>query len=101
MTSHASPKPRSLEPRGMGGAGDDRISSGVLMALSIGMRRVAVATGAEFLVEAAEQFLEEPRQFAALGLARFFVLAREPRDLDHAPLAFVRQVAVERIVRAF
>src|SRR5690242_18969301 len=64
------------------------------------MRGVAVASGAELPVEAAEELLEEPRELAALRLARLFFFDREPGDLDHAPLALVRQVAVERLVRA-
>src|SRR4051812_39694039 len=99
MMSHASPKPRSFEPRGAGRV-DGTISSGALIGFSIGMRRVAVATGADLAVEAAEELLEKTRQSAALRLARFLVLAREPRDLDHSPLAFVRKVPVKGVVRA-
>ena len=46
-----------------------------------------------------KSFLKKARQLAALGLARLLFFAGQPGDLDHAALALVRQVAVERIVR--
>ena len=45
-------------------------------------------------------FLNRRDKLAALGLARFFLFAGQPRDLDHAALALVRQMAVERVVGA-
>ena len=52
------------------------------------MRCIAVATGAEFGVQAAEQLFEDAREFAALGLAPFLFFTGQPRDLDDTPLAF-------------
>src|SRR6185437_16779336 len=61
---------------------------------------VAVAAGAELLVEPARDLLEEARGDATLGLALFFFFAGQPRDLDDAALTLVGQVSVEGIVGA-
>jgi hypothetical protein len=65
------------------------------------MRGIAVALGAEFGVQAAEQLLERSRELAAFRLAQLLFFAGEPGDLDDPPFTLVGQVAMEGVFAAF
>src|SRR5690242_546442 len=81
-------------------AAGSRFSPSLESRSSIPVRGVAIAARTELAIQSAGDLLEEPRCDAALGLAQLFFLAGQPRDLDHATLAFVRQVAMEGVVGA-
>src|SRR3546814_16226305 len=67
---------------------------------SIAVCGAAVAAGTETAIKKTGEALDQPRQASAPRLAPLFLLAGQPRHLDHPALALARQVAVNGIVGA-
>src|SRR5690606_38447989 len=71
-----------------------------IQARSVEMRSIILASGTDASIDGAEQFLEQSGELAAFGLAQFLIFTGQPCDLDHAALAGIRQMPVERVLAA-